>query len=694
MDLTAALKWVDAAANAHSGYSLREPEIVILKGTWQGLTYEQMANSSEYSTNYLMRDVAPKLWKQLSNVFGRSVGKTNFRVALEAFAAANAALEREIMSSDTTGAADSGGMGSAGFAGGSGFLSEANDGWSQEGNAAGSAAGNAADRSRAWNRSSAILLSADAVVPSVMYGYGQPLEKLKQWLSESVSESDGRSHLIGVWGLWGVGKTLLVETALAQTGDCFEGIVWCSLRASPSLDELSVSVLNSVGVVPQPLRPVAQLLALLATRPFLLVLEGAESILRPGVLAGDYQPGYQTYGEFFQSLSNSRSCVVLMGIEGPATLVRQSGEGTGQSVRSLTLDRLDEASAVELLQAESLATPECWPELIERYQGHPLALKSAARVIREIFNGQVDAFLRQSSVLFKDIFRLLSPSFERLSAHELNILYWLASQDVAVSLAELRQTLPLSLRPSELISALDSLKQRSLLSVQLEIDPPKFQLPALVKAYAFHQFMAQFSSDTTLANADNTSANTMYGRGGIPVINLSPRPARPVQLSKWFTGEFNSEWHSLDWLFESAQQPAMRLRSAYHLRDETFLKKCKSIDFNVTSLSKYSSGITLVEEDELSPKSSPKVVLLMAIHQDAADLYKVCAQAQPGREESILPEKLALNLLDAQKTVLATVMAEQNDTFIQLPYFRGAVNEAFEIEMVLEDNVHTEKFII
>ena len=205
MDLTAALKWVDAAANTHMGYSLREPEIVILKGTWRGLTYEQMANSSDYSTNYLMRDVAPKLWKQLSNVFGRSVGKTNFRVALEAFASSNAALERDAMSSGL-------GLGPeldrVPAASGSGLLAEVSGGWSQE---------PVVDTQPGWSRSSAVLLSADAILPSVMYGYEQPLEKLNRWLSESTTETDSRSHIIGIWGLSGVCKTLLLETALSQS---------------------------------------------------------------------------------------------------------------------------------------------------------------------------------------------------------------------------------------------------------------------------------------------------------------------------------------------------------------------------------------------------------------------------------------------------------------------------------------------
>lgn len=61
MNLAAALRWLESTVMTMLGHSLREPEMVILRGTWRGLTYEQMAHESEYSTNYLMRDVAPKL---------------------------------------------------------------------------------------------------------------------------------------------------------------------------------------------------------------------------------------------------------------------------------------------------------------------------------------------------------------------------------------------------------------------------------------------------------------------------------------------------------------------------------------------------------------------------------------------------------------------------------------------------------
>lgn len=724
VDLNAALKWLNASVIDSTGHDLREPELVILRGTWRGLTYEQMAGGSDYSTNYLMRDVAPKLWKQLSNVFGRSVGKTNFRVALEAYLAANSKR------------ANNYNLGDSGTA--TGFLtdfirgeapisplpSEAETGLYWHPSVLPDAiepddalpdrglrykgVGEAIRETRGARRETVYSgISAQAVSAAVMVGYVDELAQIVQWVSEALASSATDSaadsvilhqptgQLIGIWGLRGVGKTLLVEKLVAQMGDSFDGVAWRQL-AGQSVDELSASILSGLGVVPQATRAMAQLLALMAQKPLLIVLEGSEVILRSGGLAGDYQDAYRRYSEFFQSAVGSRSCVVVTGVEGPADLVRQGGYGRSEGGRSLTLLRLSEAAAIELLQAESHATglastatstatstvastagePDRWlaqwPELVAQCQGHPLALKLTLRVIQEIFNGQVDDFLEQGSVLFTDVLRLLAPSFERLSRTEVNVLYWLASQEGSMSLEALQQTLPLPLSSAKLVSALYSLKQRSLLEISTEINTaaqsPTFYPPPLVKAYAVHQFMDSLTHT-------ELSVDPFAYRTSDQIIDLSPPAASNMRLSQWSQGQFEADWQSLKRLFESSARPAMRLRGAYYLQDETFIKRFKSVKLSLA-------------------EASAKAVLLVAIHQDAENLYKVCVQAQPAQDASVLPERLELRLLDTRQNVLATVAAQQDDSFIQLPYFRGAMDEPFAIELALGEYRHTEAFVI
>lgn len=738
VDLMAALRWLNSAVISSTGNKLREPERVILKGTWRGLTYEQMADGSEYSTNYLMRDVAPKLWKQLSNVFGRSVGKTNFRVALEAYAAANAAVGSELLGLGDRAEwlSDESAMGKSAH----GSVMAARNALRQEDSESGGYWPNQTavslpdvgspdtglsearvERRSPFNSPDGFAATVRARFQTPMYGYERELARSRSWLMPATTEARV-VRLVGIWGLRGMGKTMLAERLIADVGDSFDQVVCRSLQDKPLLGELCTSVLAEMGFSVQPAQSVAYLLAVMARKSVLLLLEDVEAVLEPKQLAGDYLAGYEGYEDFFSGAMGARGCAIVTGIEVPAGLVRQEYYGDshredmhGRQVRSLSLHGLDQAGAIALLQQEGLsaqtASLAAWPELAQRYQGHPMALKAAARVIREIFDGRVDEFLAQRSVLLNDIRRLLLPAFVRLCAAELNILYWLASQDYPLSLSELESTLPISLRSSELISALDSLKQRSLLVIQLHSmtlsddnraatdwsssspasdssAPPTFSLPILVKAYAIYQFVGQFSEQSESSAFALAYGSANYNLLLEPVINLGARSRSPMRLSQWFAGQIDTRWQPLESLFAAVTCPAMRLRSAYHFRDATFVKRCKSVVLSVPT----EEGDKLRNLSAASAGAS--AILLIAVHQDGENLYKICAQAQPATDSTVLPESLELRLLDAQETVLAAVAAGQADSFIQLPYFQGVVDEFFEIELVLDTARYRERLVV
>ena len=66
----------------HLGRHLSDVETTILKGAWEGWTYDQIAKGSGYSDSYLRRDVGAKFWRALSEALGETVSKTSFREAL------------------------------------------------------------------------------------------------------------------------------------------------------------------------------------------------------------------------------------------------------------------------------------------------------------------------------------------------------------------------------------------------------------------------------------------------------------------------------------------------------------------------------------------------------------------------------------------------------------------------------------
>ncbi|MDZ8108793.1 MAG: AAA-like domain-containing protein [Nostoc sp. DedQUE12a] len=77
------LEILDAVVFNKKNRHLKDVERIILKGSWQGLSYDEIANNEGYAATYLRQDVGSKLWKLLAEALGEEVNKTNFRAAVE-----------------------------------------------------------------------------------------------------------------------------------------------------------------------------------------------------------------------------------------------------------------------------------------------------------------------------------------------------------------------------------------------------------------------------------------------------------------------------------------------------------------------------------------------------------------------------------------------------------------------------------
>ena len=65
--------------------SLTDVEIIVIKGAWERQEYSQIASKHNYTTSYLSQDIAPKLWKLLTEAIGEKVKKSNFKEALKRY---------------------------------------------------------------------------------------------------------------------------------------------------------------------------------------------------------------------------------------------------------------------------------------------------------------------------------------------------------------------------------------------------------------------------------------------------------------------------------------------------------------------------------------------------------------------------------------------------------------------------------
>ena len=81
--LETALQTVDDVIFRCQGRHLKDLEIVIFCGAWKNETYDDIAEETGYTRDYLSKDIGCKLWRYLSTALDEEVAKTNFKAAIK-----------------------------------------------------------------------------------------------------------------------------------------------------------------------------------------------------------------------------------------------------------------------------------------------------------------------------------------------------------------------------------------------------------------------------------------------------------------------------------------------------------------------------------------------------------------------------------------------------------------------------------
>ncbi|MGL5062810.1 MAG: WD40 repeat domain-containing protein, partial [Microcoleus sp.] len=207
----------------------------------------------------------------------------------------------------------------------------------------------------------------------------------------------------------------------------------------------------------------SSLLKCLRDRRCLIVLDNAETLLQTGDRTGEYLPGYEAYGELLRAIAETRhqSCLVLTSREKSSQFAQL--EGGELTIRSLPLGGSPEAAAASIEITGLIGLESQKQELCDRYRCNPLALKIVATSIRDLFDGEIELFLAQETLVFNGLRRLLDCQFDRLSELEQNIMYWLAIDREWTNISQLQEDLVQTVSNAQLLEALERLSWRSLI---------------------------------------------------------------------------------------------------------------------------------------------------------------------------------------------------------------------------------------
>lgn len=591
MDLKVALKFVNAEVFKYEKRNLTPLEITIFCGSWAGNTYNQIAKSSEYSFNYLMRDVGPKFWRLLTKIFGENVNKNNIQAIISKRYQIKSSLVQD--ASVTKPQSQKERVERSGL-------------------------------SRDWENA--------PVQFDSFYGYQEELETLKQWI---VGES---SHLINLWGIKGVGKTALMREIAIGVEAEFDFVIWRSLGSAPTFDNLVNSLRDILRIEPNADKKDLgmHLLTKMRSHSCLILLDGVEAILQPGQQAGTYLPGYEDYNDFFQLVGESshKSCVITTSIESLSGIFQFTGENS--PIHSVKLSGLSLSAGKSLLATKKLTEPQAMTDLIRYYQGNPAMLGIAAKIIKELFNQHIAEFLAQKSLIFGDIARLLEKSFDRLSMLEEELLFWLASED-AVSIAEIQSRIPINIYPVELLETIESLNQRSLIQSSESQAGSSFSLSPMIREFTVNRFITQIGTNSVKERHQGHRGSVVRG------LKISPIPSKQTHLSNWLANNFELGWQPIETLFSLTNKSPVRLRSAFYFRDRDTVKRFKEIEVG-SSLSERvillvaitpeesSLGICVQAQPEIERRVLPQQLQICLV--DRAD--NIIAEARSGAQDNFI----------------------------------------------------------
>jgi hypothetical protein len=157
-------------------------------------------------------------------------------------------------------------------------------------------------------------------------------------------------------------------------------------------------------------------------------------------------------------------------------------------VRTLALRGLDESACYAVLEDRELSGAEAdWATLAQMYSGNPLALKLVSEPIREIFGGDIAAFLQEGDAFFNGVGRLLDAQYARSTSLEQALLLWLAIERDLAPLDALLADLAGTAGQREVLQALESLRRRYL--IERAEGRPAFTLQPVVLEYLTAQIV-------------------------------------------------------------------------------------------------------------------------------------------------------------------------------------------------------------
>ncbi|MBO1047124.1 MAG: hypothetical protein HEQ10_04940 [Dolichospermum sp. DEX182a] len=312
-----------------------------------------------------------------------------------------------------------------------------------------------------------------AVDISAFYGRNEELTQLESWILQD------SCRLVGLFGMGGVGKTTLATQLTKQIHDQFDYVFWRSVPTVPSFDSMITEMLSFISHRRESTPNINQLIHYLYEHRCLIIWDNLDTVL---------DVDYIKYIQLIRIIADTKhqSNLIFTSRDKPVQLTEL--EGWSLSVRSLRLTGSSEIAFSLLQSRRLLGTDQHKYELSHSYGHNPLKIKVVINIIIDLFDGNIEEFLKQNTLLVSNyINSLLEQQLNPLSVLEWQIMYCLATDQRLINLTDLVQNqniLP-NVSISQLLQAIERLYSRSL----IEKKAGMYSLQSVLREYVMEKFI-------------------------------------------------------------------------------------------------------------------------------------------------------------------------------------------------------------
>ena len=328
------------------------------------------------------------------------------------------------------------------------------------------------------------------------YGRQKQIDELKSLTLDS------GCRLVGVFGLGGIGKSAITIKVVNQIQNEFEYIFGRSLLNPKPLAAVLIECIQFLSNQSETNLPenieklLPKLVSYLRRSRCLIVLDNFEGIIKAGE-TGQFRDGYQDYGKLLALIGESEhnSCLLITSREKPVEFSILEGDNSAP-VQALHLSGLTTEEGKQILHNKALKGNEDQvANLVNSYSGNPLALLIVSDMIRTVYGGQISDFLKEEGRIFGKIQVVLEEAFERSSELDQKLMFWLAIEREPVTRDELFENIIQRSNRPDLMVALRSLIQRSL----VEQGGQYIKLQNLVMEYITALFISKVFNELELS---------------------------------------------------------------------------------------------------------------------------------------------------------------------------------------------------